>query len=235
MDLVCEERVSDSPYIEAVWRSHSEGTFPFVSIAQSRWGMVITKMNGKTMLTVRGPETKATPAYNPGEAEFIGILFKPGTLMPDFPANTLMDRADVTLPVAANQCFWLKSATWQYPDYDNVETFINCMVQNDLLLYDADVADVLNGKLINKSLRTVQRRILKATGLTHGTIDQIKRARLATTLLKSGVSILDTVEQAGYADQPHLTRSLKRFTGFTPTQIMSEDRDVALSFLYKAP
>jgi methylphosphotriester-DNA--protein-cysteine methyltransferase len=109
------------------------------------------------------------------------------------------------------------------------------MAQNDLLLHDADVADVLNGKPINKTLRTVQRSILRATGLTHGTIDQIKRARLATTLLKSGVSILDTVEQAGYSDQPHLTRSLKRFTGFTPAQIMSEERVTALSFLYKEP
>jgi methylphosphotriester-DNA--protein-cysteine methyltransferase len=39
------------------------------------------------------------------------------------------------------------------------------------------------------------------------------------TLLRQGASILDTVYQAGYFDQPHLTRALKRFTGQTPAQI----------------
>jgi methylphosphotriester-DNA--protein-cysteine methyltransferase len=61
---------------------------------------------------------------------------------------------------------------------------------------------------------------LQATGLTLATIRQIKRARLAVTLLEQGVSILDAVNHAGYADQPHLTRSLKRYIGQTPAQIV---------------
>jgi len=39
------------------------------------------------------------------------------------------------------------------------------------------------------------------------------------TLLQQGASIPDTVYQAGYFDQPHLTRALKRFVGQTLTQI----------------
>jgi hypothetical protein len=35
-------------------------------------------------------------------------------------------------------------------------------------------------------------------------------------------SILDTVDLAGYADQPHLTGSLKRYMGQTPAQILRE-------------
>jgi methylphosphotriester-DNA--protein-cysteine methyltransferase len=80
----------------------------------------------------------------------------------------------------------------------------------------------------------VQRRFLQATGLTQGTVFQIERARYATTLLKQGVSILDSVELAGYADQPHLTRSLKRYIGQTPAQIISESRDKGLSFLFES-
>jgi methylphosphotriester-DNA--protein-cysteine methyltransferase len=63
---------------------------------------------------------------------------------------------------------------------------------------------------------------------------QIERARYATTLLKQGVSILDSVELAGYADQPHLTRSLKRYIGQTPAQIISESREKGLSFLFES-
>jgi AraC-like DNA-binding protein len=66
----------------------------------------------------------------------------------------------------------------------------------------------------------VQRRFLRATGLTHGALCQIESAQKATALLEQGVSILDTVELVGYADQPHLTRSLKRFVGRTPAEIV---------------
>lgn len=69
------------------------------------------------------------------------------------------------------------------------------------------------------SLRTAQYRILRSTGLSQRTIRQIERARYAATLLKQGVSILDTVYEAGYSDQPHLTRSLKYFIGHTPAEI----------------
>ena len=63
-------------------------------------------------------------------------------------------------------------------------------------------------------------RFLRATGLTHGLVVQIERAQHALKLLQHGMPILDTVEQAGYADQPHLTRSLKRLVGQTPAQIL---------------
>jgi AraC-like DNA-binding protein len=38
-------------------------------------------------------------------------------------------------------------------------------------------------------------------------------------LLGSGVPPLEVARRAGYADQPHLIRSLKRFVGQTPSQI----------------
>jgi transcriptional regulator GlxA family with amidase domain len=95
------------------------------------------------------------------------------------------------------------------------------------------VKSVLTGSPEDVSTRTVQRRFLQATGITHNAVYQIERARQATLLLKSGLSILDTVEQAGYYDQPHLTRSLKRYIGQTPTQIQDKKEAQPLSFLYK--
>jgi methylphosphotriester-DNA--protein-cysteine methyltransferase len=68
--------------------------------------------------------------------------------------------------------------------------------------------------------RTVRHRFLRATGLTQLHIYQAERARRAEALLRQGVSILDTVFEAGYYDQPHLTRSLKRFIGHTPAQLI---------------
>jgi hypothetical protein len=73
MDLICEERVSDSPFIQRVWRSRDNQPGAFISIANGHLGMVFSKIQGKPYVTVRGPETRATPAYQPDDAEFFGI------------------------------------------------------------------------------------------------------------------------------------------------------------------
>jgi AraC-like DNA-binding protein len=73
----------------------------------------------------------------------------------------------------------------------------------------------------------VQRRFLNATGLTHRAVRQIERAREAARLLARGTPILDTVVQLGYADQPHLTRALKRFAGQTPAQLLKQPVDMS--------
>jgi methylphosphotriester-DNA--protein-cysteine methyltransferase len=47
----------------------------------------------------------------------------------------------------------------------------------------------------------------------------MERAQRASARLQQGGSILDTVFELGYYDQPHLTRALKRWIGHTPAQI----------------
>jgi methylphosphotriester-DNA--protein-cysteine methyltransferase len=90
----------------------------------------------------------------------------------------------------------------------------------------------LRGNPPDLSVRSIQRKFLQTTGLTHGAISQIDRARRATILLQQGASILDAVYQAGYADQPHLTRSLKYYIGQTPAQLIREHDSTQLSFLF---
>jgi AraC-like DNA-binding protein len=233
MDLVCDERPSESPFVERVWRSHTGEGGTFISMAQQHWGIVVMRHKGKLTLTVRGPETCATLAESPPDTEFFGILFKAGAYMPDFPVARLINRQDVNLPEAASHSFWLKGSAWQYPTFENVDTFVNRLSREELLVHDPLVSAVLSEQRVDVSDRTAQRRLLQATGLTQGACRQIERARYATALLKQGVSILDTVQQAGYADQPHLTRALKRLIGQTPAQIGQIDRAHKLSFLYK--
>lgn len=157
MNLMLEERLSDTPFVAKIWWAQSDRAGAFTSVATNHWEMVVTRYQGQTTFTVRGPETKATPAFCPPETEFLGIVFKPGVYMPPLSPKSLRDRKNVTLPEAAGQTFWLHGSAWQFPNYENVDTF-------------ADVA-----------------------------------------------------YQAGYADQPHLTRSLKRFVGQTPGQILSTE------------
>lgn len=102
MIFIDEERPSDSPFVDRIWRSHSEGTAPFLSIAVSRCELVVTKMHGKITMMVRGPETKATPiGDSPSDGEWFGILLKLGTFLPHLPTRSLLDTG-VTLPEATN-------------------------------------------------------------------------------------------------------------------------------------
>ena len=95
------------------------------------------------------------------------------------------------------------------------------------------MVSALRGKPQGLSPRSVQRHFLYATGLTQGYIRQIERARYATVLLQQGVSIFGVVDQAGYADQAHLTLSLKHFIGKTPAQIVRKSEPAQLSLLYQ--
>jgi AraC-like DNA-binding protein len=224
MILFDEDRPSDSPFVERVWRCHSEGAAPFLSIAASRCELVVTRLRGKVTMTVRGPETRATPLGDcPGDGEWLGILLKLGTFLPHLPTRTLVD-AEVNLPAVSRNSFWLFGSAWQLPDYDNADTFIDWLVRKDLLAREPIVDATLQGHLQDRDLRTIQRRFLRATGLTQSAVRQIERARYATCLLQQGVSILDTVLEAGYFDQPHLTRSLKVLIGQTPAQLLQKSR-----------
>jgi AraC-like DNA-binding protein len=215
-----EEKPSDSPFVDRIWRAQGERAGLFISQSKVNSEIVLTRYRGKTTLTVRGPETKATFLdYEWIGAEFVGISFKLGTFMPHLSPDHLRDWRNVDLPEASSQSFWLKGSAWQFPNYENVDTFIARLVRQDLLVTDPVVATVLQGYKQALSIRSVQYRFLHATGLSYKAIQQITRAQQAYTLLERGVSILDTVSEVGYADQPHLTRALKRYFGQTPAQV----------------
>lgn len=223
MKFVFDTRSSDSSFVEAVWRSHSVGGGSFTSMAGTNMEVVITKQADKTTLTVRGPETKARPAPVPEDAEFVGIIFKMGSFMHPLPPADLVN-GGVNLPEASSKSFWLNGSAWQFPDFENTDTFINRLVRDGVLMHEPVVEAALQGHLKELSLRSVQRRFLQATGLTHKTVQQIKRAHKALELLQQGKSILDTVFETGYFDQSHLTNSLKYYLGQTPAQIAQQSQ-----------
>src|SRR5258708_33854991 len=203
-DLICDERPSDTPFVERIWSGHSERDCSVISRAESHWEMVVTKFQGKATLTLRGPETRAMPAYGPADAEFFAIQFRAGAFMPHMPAKMVMDLHNVNLPEASSKSFWLHGSVWQIPNFENADTFVNRLVRDGLLVYDPIVGPVLPGQPVKMSLRTVQRRFLEATGLTYNTVFQIKRARYPTILLKQGVSMSATIPPPASSIHPPL-------------------------------
>lgn len=218
MNTFFEARGSNSPYIEAVWRGGAGKEYAPVCPASSQWHLLFLKQHGKLKISVQGPLTRATPVAQSEGTEWLGVTFPLGVFLPFLSINSLLDEQAV-LPLTAKTSFHLASSSWHVPDYENVETFIERLVRQNVLVSDPVVKAVLTHQPVEMSLRTVRRRFVLATGLTYQTIAQIERAKQATALLEQGVSLIDAAYQAGYADQSHMTRALKHFIGYTPALI----------------
>ena len=231
MFITFEDRPSDSPFIERVWRCHSTGCGRFLSVAEGHLELVVTRLAGLTTVTLRGPETRASTLNCPPNGQWAAVRFRLGVYMPQLPTHVLMDHRDVNLPVAADGSFWFDDSSWELPDFDNAEEFVDRLARRRVIAQDPAVEAVLLGDHQALTTRSVQRHFRHATGLTHGRYRQIERARYATNLLRAGTPILEVVHEAGYFDQAHLSRSLRGLIGQTPASILRQEAQ--LSFLYK--
>lgn len=218
MDFLSEGRASDSPYVEMIWRGRAGSDYAPICPADSRWNLLFLKEHGRVQVSVEGPLTKARPTIQAEGTEWLVIKFTPGTFLSSLHVSNLVN-GEAVLPLAARNSFWLDGSTWHFPDYEQVETFVARLARADVLLRDPVVNAVLRDQPQELSSRTVRRHFLRATGLTPKAFEQIERAKQAAALLEQGVSLLDTVYQAGYADQPHMTRSLKHYIGYTPAHL----------------
>ena len=114
--------------------------------------------------------------------------------------------------------FWLNDSAWQFPNFDNADTFVEWLERDGLFTHDPVVEAAIRGQRHPRSVRTAQRRFLSTTGLTHAAARQIDRARKATRLLREGMPIPDVIRETSYFDQPHLNHALMRYIGQTPAQ-----------------
>ncbi len=229
-----ENRPSDSPYVERVYRS--EGLSPATrmhSVANAHWELAVWEAGGRVHVAVRGPETKPTAVVVTTEASHFGIVFAHGTAMPHLPVARLVDSA-VLAPHVTSDTLVLRGEEWRLPSFDNAEDFVDRLVRTGVLVRDPLVADVVAGDEAPRlGARSVQRRVVGTTGLTLAAIRQIERARSAAVLLGEGVAPLNVVHRLGYYDQPHLARSLARFMGRTATELRQPNVEEPLSLLYK--
>src|SRR5688572_10135123 len=130
-----EERLSDSPFVERIWSTQSTRAGSFTSISTIFWSMVIAKRRGRITISLHGPETGATCKEFPDEAEWFGITFKLGTFVPHIPPGSVIDR-NINLPDTSGRSFSLGASTWQFPNYENADTFVDRLVREGVLIHD---------------------------------------------------------------------------------------------------
>jgi AraC-like DNA-binding protein len=154
----------------------------------------------------------------PSDAEILWIQFKVGVYLPLLLPSQFVNEEKVVLD-GTGSTLLLNGVHYQLPNYDNVEMFVQRLVKENNLTFDPIVRAVMQNYTVAVAPRTIRHHFLTVTGQTQKHIQQFQRASQAANWLRDGKSIIDVTYDLGYADQPHLTRSLRRFFGFTPTQI----------------
>jgi hypothetical protein len=226
-----EDRPSDSPFIERVWRSRSDAVDWMTSIATAHWTLVVWRAGRDWRSAVQGPETGATVAPVPPETEFVGIRLSLGTALEQLPAERLVDGGS-EFPNASRGSMRIFGHTMPLLTYDDAEELVRRLLRAGVIVHDPMVSDVLGGWSPGVTARTIRRHFLSATGLTPGVVRQIERAREAAMLIRTGAPIAGVAHDLGYFDQPHLARSLGRFIGCTASELRSGTAG-QLSLLYK--
>jgi hypothetical protein len=222
MGFIYEPRPSDSPIADMVMRGRSVSSGTLIRPAASNWHLVLSKYEGETKLLVVGPWTASGALRYVEGAEILWIRLRLGTFMSHLPMTHLLD-SETPLPVASSKSFWLKGAAYQFPNFENADTFLGKLVSDGVLTHDPIVDSAMRGQQLDLSPRTIRQRLALATGLTQNHIKQVERAQRAAALLRHGISISDAAFELGYYDQPHLTHALKRWVGYTPAQIAGQN------------
>ncbi|MBM7489451.1 hypothetical protein JOD64_000673 [Micromonospora luteifusca] len=224
---------TDASIVSHVWRTRSEAEDTMTSAARTCCQLIFTRMQGYLLASLRGPETSATIAPVPPDAEFLGIRLTLGTVLRPHPAASIVD-GFAPFPVTGSGRVVIGGEDWEAPTYENVEQFVRRLRDAGLLVrsrlkVEGHFAGHPEG---HPSKRTLQRQYRAITGLSQTAVTQIDRVNAAATMLRDGRDWHTVVEALGYFDQAHLAHALRRYVGRTARGLQAGD-DAKLSFLYK--
>lgn len=226
MIVLPEARLVESPYIEWVGHGYTVADGLAMRPAGYTWHLIFTRHEGIRRTLVVGALDQARPLRYVAGAESLWIRFKVGTYLPHLPAPAILNR-EITLSEGSGDTFWLKDTGWEIPTFDNAETFVDQLVRAGAVTCDPLIQAALRDELQNASARTLRYRFWHSTGLRQHSIRQIQRAQRAVDVLQQGHSIVNTAHDLGYADQAHMTRSLKRLLGSTPGELVASTLQTA--------
>lgn len=227
MSFLYEERTSPSPFVDVVWRTRDTTDGTYLASADARWDMIFTITAHGPRVLLSGPSSEPSVVpYAAGNVN-LGIRFAAGTYFTHVPVRAMCDRT-VALWMPSPTTFLLAGTPWPFPGMDDerVDTLVAAFVDGGYLAHDDLVESALDGDAGSRSRRTVERHFTHATGMSPRHVRQIERAREAVARLQHGDPIADVAHALGYADQSHLTRDLKRLTGYTPGQSQHREEPV---------
>jgi AraC-like DNA-binding protein len=188
-------------------------------------------------LRVAGPATRAVlPKLSPGDPK-VGIRFRVGAagVALGMPAAELLDRTPALGEV------WADGDEWTERVADAPDARVRLGVLAELVaarLADAPAADPLVrdavvqlsrprtrvaalGERLALSERQLRRRFEAAVGYSPRTLARVLRLQRFLRLARRGGDLARLAAEAGYADQPHLTRESARLAGLPAAALLA--------------
>jgi len=146
------------------------------------------------------------------------ISFAAGVYMPHLPGDAILDTLKM-LPSVDNEHFKIAGQVFTFPTFETAEDLVSQMIGCGILAHDEIVTQTLKGKPKAISRRDAQRHFARTTGTTLKQLQQIERAQQAVRMLQKGKKPIEVAQDTGYADQPHLAKSLKRLMNARPSDV----------------
>ena len=225
MSFLYEEKASSSRFVDVLWHTVDTTDGTYLAAADACWDMIFTRMPHGSRVLLSGPSSRPTVVpYRAGNRN-VGVRFTQGTYFTHVDPHSMCDRT-VPLPMPDDEHFELAGRTWPVPDFDDVDGLLATFDDAGLLTHDELIEAALHGDEPAASARTVERHFTRITGRSLGQVRQIVRAREAAARRRTGEAIADVAYALGYADQSHLTRDVKRLTGYTPAESQRRDEPV---------
>ncbi|XHB98872.1 helix-turn-helix transcriptional regulator [Nitratireductor sp. ac15] len=224
-DMVINIPAADwsSPYVSSVTRTVFDLQGTTLMQPDGCWDFVVIKRGASAKMLRTGLTTRAVEfSHAPGD-EVLALAFPPGTFMPLMPGEIMRDEGVMLEAVGSNR-FRVGTEIMEIPRLDTADVFVDRLVRSGLVEINPIVRAVASGRPPAMSERTLQRHFLKTTGLTYKSFTQVERAQKAVSLLRQGQTAAEVAFALGYADQPHLVRSLKSIMGQTPKAIAAKAR-----------
>jgi AraC-like DNA-binding protein len=198
-------------------------------------------------LHIAGPNTRVVTTAMAGTASMVGVRFRPGVAARwlGVSATELLNRHP---PL---EDLWGERATARLSDelaHAGNATAAAAILEHALIdrlhrvapadpIVSATVATAARERPATKGIvrglidefgwseRTLRRRCQDAFGYGPKTLERILRFQRFLRLLSNGRAPLSALAiEAGYADQPHLAREVRRLSGQSPSMLMSELR-----------
>jgi AraC-like DNA-binding protein len=220
MSFIYEEKPSNSRYVEVIWKTEDKTDGVYIAPADGCWDLIFITQSGETRVLFSGPTTQPTSVEYKAGNKNLGIRFKPGAFMTQVSALAMRNVVDI-LPKKDERHFILFGRIFEIPSFETADQLVKQLETLGLLGNDHVVNAKLRDQTLRMTDRSVQRHFKDATGLPAKSHQRISQAQHAVALLRAGYSPIEAANEAGYADQAHMTRTLKKLTGYTPAEIMT--------------
>jgi AraC-like DNA-binding protein len=191
-----------------------------------------------------GPMTMAERIEVQAGTRYVGIRFKPGTVIKHNPGLPFALR-DKTVPVPATYTNVLSTLQSRHHSnlnlLDDLEHWVMSLTREGDLIRDPEVDCLLEAvqdnpiakleslyETLNVSPRTIERRFLKMVGLTPKFFARVQRHQRAVRELSTtddAFSMAALAHHLHYADQAHFIRDFASLAGITPGEYQTEQRN----------